>query len=426
MELDHLLRYCIEKGASDLHLKVGTPPYMRLHGELLPLAPNIPQLSREYIEDLAVKILDERQRHMFEECKEIDIAYAVRGIGRFRVNIFRQRGSVSMVIRTISIDVPSLRQLGLPEVMKDIANNERGLILITGVTGSGKSTTMASMISQINNTKHKHIITIEDPIEFLLRDNKCIISQRELGVDTTSFSKALKAAMRQDPDVILIGEIRDKDTIETALMAAETGHLVISTLHTKDTKETINRILSYFPPGSHTHVRNLLAANLKAIISLRLAKRKDKAGFVPVSEVLINNSRISDMIMQGSSAEHFNDAIEESAITYKMQSFDQNLVELVHSDKITKEEAFRITNNRADFELRLKGLNPKGEKEWQEYHKEDGEENTVNRKAHRDEWDNIPDLELDLDSFPQESEVQEEPTDSKSSGKGFFRGKNKN
>lgn len=421
MELDHLLRYCIEKGASDLHLKVGTTPFMRLHGELLPLAPNIPQLSREYIEDLAIKILDERQRHMFEECKEIDIAYAVRGIGRFRINIFRQRGSVSMVIRTISIDVPSLRQLGLPDVLKDIANNERGLILITGVTGSGKSTTMASIISQINNTKQKHIITIEDPIEFLLRDNKCIISQRELGVDTTSFSKALKAAMRQDPDVILIGEIRDKDTIETALMAAETGHLVISTLHTKDTKETISRMLSYFPSGNHSHIRNLLAANLKAIISLRLAKRKDKAGFVPVSEILINNSRISDMILQGSSAEQFNDAIEESAITYKMQTFDQNLVDLVNADKISREEAFRITNNRADFELRLKGLNPKGEKEWQEYHKAE-DDDTVHHKSHRDEWDNIPELELDLESLPSESESQEDSSEN-SNAKGFFRSK---
>lgn len=396
MDLDHLLRYVMEKGASDLHLKHGTPPMMRLHGELCPVAENVPELSREYIEDLAIKILNERQRHFFEEEKEVDVSYAVSGIGRFRVNIFRQRGSVSMVIRAIAFDVPSMKQLGLPATVAEISKRERGLILVTGVTGSGKSTTMASIISQINLDSNKHIITIEDPIEFLIRDQKSIITQRELGTDTNSFSKALRAALRQDPDVILIGEMRDRDTIETALMAAETGHLVISTLHTKDSKETINRVLSYFPSDHHQHIRNLMASNLQAIISLRLAKRKDGSGFIPAVEILQNSARIGDMIKDQSQTHRILEALEESSQSGGMQSFDQHLVELTKSNKISLDEAYRLTNHPQDFELRLKGLNPKGEKEWQDYHEDQIKEDHTQTKSGI--WNNEPELEIELET----------------------------
>lgn len=408
MELDHLLRYCLEKGASDLHLKVGSTPFMRLHGELVPLAENIPALTREQMESMTSKSLDSRQMRIFEEKKEVDVAYAVRGIGRFRINIFRQRGSISMVIRTITMEVPSLQQLGLPPILAALAEQERGLILITGVTGSGKSTSMASMISHINRHKRKHIITIEDPIEFLIRDQNCIITQRELGVDTQSFAAALKAAMRQDPDVLMIGEMRDRETIETALMAAETGHLVISTLHTKDSKETIHRILSYFPADHHEHIRSLLAANLRGILSLRLAKRKNRQGFLPVAEILINNTRISDLILRAAPGESILQAIEESSVTYHMRSFDQSLVELVRNDKITREEALRLTNNTADFELRLKGLNPRGEQEWQDYHSE--EAISPGSGSLSDDWDHIPKLELEevLENDPDDPAAEEE------------------
>lgn len=415
MELDHLLRYIVEKGASDLHLKNGSPPIMRLHGELVPVAENIPIIQSNILEGMAVKILDERQRHIFEEEKEIDTSYAISGIGRFRVNLFRQRGSVSMVIRAIAHDVPSTRQLGLPDIVNKIAAFERGLILVTGVTGSGKSTTMASMISVINRNFNKHIITIEDPIEFLIRDQKSIVSQRELGTDTTSFSKALRAALRQDPDVILIGEMRDKDTIETALMAAETGHLVISTLHTKDAKETIHRILSFFPSDAHNHVRNLLANNLKSIVSLRLAKCKNKEGFVPAVEILLNNARVASMIADPEETNRIVDAIEENSVSTGMQSFDQHLIELVKDEKISKDEALRLTNHQDDLELRMKGLTPKGEKEWQDFHESDD--------GHTGIWDDLPDLELDFDSDSGKLEKDGKADKNKGSGFGFRRKK---
>jgi twitching motility protein PilT len=417
MELDHLLRYIVEKGASDLHLKNGSPPIMRLHGELVPVAENIPVIQSNVLESMAVKILDERQRHHFEEEKEIDTSYAISGIGRFRVNLFRQRGSVSMVIRAIAHEVPSTRQLGLPDVINKIAAFERGLILVTGVTGSGKSTTMASMISVINRNFNKHIITIEDPIEFLIRDQKSIITQRELGTDTTSFSKALRAALRQDPDVILIGEMRDKDTIETALMAAETGHLVISTLHTKDAKETIHRILSFFPSDTHAHIRNLLANNLKSIVSLRLAKRKNKEGFVPAVEILLNNARVASMIIDPDETNRIVDAIEENSVSTGMQSFDQHLIELVKTEMISKEEALRLTNHQEDLELRMKGLTPKGEKEWQDFHESD--------EGHTGIWDDLPDLELDLDSDSESGKLEKagKADKNKVSGFGFRRKK---
>lgn len=414
MDLDHLLRYVMEKGASDLHLKHGTPPMMRYHGELVPVAENVPELSRDYIEDLAIKILDDRQRHLFEEEKEIDISYAIRGIGRFRVNIFRQRGSVSMVIRAIAFDVPSLRQLGLPDVVASIAKKERGLILVTGVTGSGKSTTMASMISLINREFNKHIITIEDPIEFLIRDQKSIISQRELGTDTNSFSKALRAALRQDPDVILIGEMRDRDTIETALMAAETGHLVISTLHTKDSKETINRILSHFPSDHHQHIRNLLASNLQGIVSLRLAKKKNGSGFIPAVEVLLKNARIGDMIKDQSQTHRILEALEESSMSYGMQTFDQHLIELVKSETIDLDEAKRLTNHPEDFELRMKGLKPTGEKEWQEYH-DNQEEDSGQTKSNI--WEDEPEIKLELETQISDIKPELKIDKSRKSGK---------
>ncbi len=388
MKLEEILSIAVKKSASDVHLKAGLVPVIRRHGKLRPLQQGLPQLSNEDIELMAQSIMDEQQRAAFVKNKDMDLGYGVSGLGRFRVNIFRQRGSTRMVIRNIPFNIPTIQELHLPEVVEKIADQERGLILVTGVTGSGKSSTLAAIIDHINATKNKHILTIEDPIEFLIRDRKSIISQRELGVDTNNFGNALRAALRQDPDVILIGEMRDRETIEIALVAAETGHLVLSTLHTLDAQESINRILSAFEPHQQGQIRIQLASVLKSIVSQRLARRKDKTGFVPAVEVLINNQRAREMIEDPAKTKELKIVIEESKDTLGMQSFEQSLTDLLTNDLIEFEEAMRLTNNPEDFALRFSGV-ASGDQQWQ------GASDKAKEKQSK-EWGAISDaLEID-------------------------------
>lgn len=363
MTLNEILSTALKKQASDVHLKAGLVPVIRKHGKLRPLQQGIPQLTSQQIEEMAMSMLDEEQRKTFAKMKEIDVGYGLTGVGRFRVNIFRQRGSIRMVIRNIPHTVPNLDELMLPPIIKKIAEFERGLILVTGITGSGKSSTLAAMVDHINNTQNTHILTIEDPIEFLIRDRKSIVSQRELGLDTTTFSTALRAALRQDPDVILIGEMRDPETIEIALQAASTGHLVLSTLHTMDAQETVNRILGAFEPHEQDQVRRVLAGSLKAIVSQRLARRKDKSGFVPAVEILISNQRVKEMIEDPEKTNELRGVLEESRETFNMQSFDQSLMDLLTQDLIDYDEALRLSTNPEDFNLRAAGV-ASGSPQW--------------------------------------------------------------
>ncbi len=350
----------VKKGASDVHLKAGLVPVIRKHGRLRPLQQDLPPLSNTELEEMAKALFDDEQTRIFLARKEIDLGYGISGIGRFRINVFRQRGSIRMVIRSISHKVPTLAELQLPEVLSKIADQERGLVLVTGVTGSGKSSTLAAMIDHINTNQNTHILTVEDPIEFLIRDRKSIISQRELGVDTTSFAGALRSALRQDPDVILIGEMRDRETIEIAMTAAETGHLVFSTLHTLDAQETINRILSAFEPHQHQQIRLQLASVLRAIISQRLARKKDGSGFIPAVEVMINNARTKEMIEDPVRTKELIKAIEESRDTFSMQSFDWCLMDMVKRDVIDYQEALRLSTNPENFALRFSGISSGG------------------------------------------------------------------
>ena len=366
IELDDILKLAMKKGASDVHLKAGIMPVIRRHGILRPLSTNLPSLSGDEINSMAMKIMDKRTQEKFLNEHEVDLGYGISGLGRFRVNVFRQRGTTRMVIRNIPHIVPSFKDLNLPDVIEKIAANERGLILVTGVTGSGKSSTLAAIIDYINRHKNKHILTIEDPIEFLIRDRKSIITQRELGVDATGFAASLKAALRQDPDVILIGEMRDRETIETALTAAETGHLVLSTLHTLDAQETINRIVAVFDPHHQHQIRMQIAAVLKAVISQRLARRQDKNGFVPAVEILINNTRVREMIEDRDKTKYISQAIEEGQVSWGMQSFDQSLMDLIDRRLISFEEALQLSTNPEDFRVRYSGVEAMDGKKWSE------------------------------------------------------------
>lgn len=342
--------------ASDIHLKAEQPPYVRVHGILQPIDISAPKITKDGINSLALSVMDEGQRTYYQQYKEVDIGLGVSGLGRFRINIFQQRGSVRMVIRVIPFIVPTLTDLNLPEPISKIADYERGLVLVCGATGSGKSSTLAAIIDLINRTKTKHIVTLEDPIEFLIHDQKSLISQREIGIDTLSFPDALRSALRQDPNIILIGEMRDKATIDIALTAAETGHLVLSTLHTIDAQETINRILSMHDPHQLYQIRSQLASVLKAIISQRLVRIKDGRGFVPAVEILINNKRIQDMITDQSKTSLIKLAIEEGRSGRNMQSFDQSLIDLLSKNLISYEEALLHTDNPDDFALKYSGI----------------------------------------------------------------------
>jgi twitching motility protein PilT len=355
MDVNQLLQLVVDRGASDLHLKVGTFPMARVHGHLTSLTED-KKLDHEDLVEMAAAIMPAAYRQKFRDAQEVDLAYSVPGLGRFRCNVFQQRGTVGMVLRVIPMDVLSVDQLGLPVVLQKIALQERGLVLVTGTTGSGKTTTLASMIDHINRHRAAHIITIEDPLEYLHRDNSSIISQREIGVDTRSFAHALRSALRQDPDVILVGEMRDMETIETALHAAETGHLVFSTLHTLDATETVNRIISVFPPHQQKQVRLQLASVLKAAIAQRLIPNSAGNGRVPAVEVLIATAFIKDCIVDKDKTHLIQGAIAQGTSQYGMQTFDQSIFSLYSSGQVTLDEALRWATNVDEFKLKVQGV----------------------------------------------------------------------
>lgn len=387
MKLDDILRMALEKGASDIHLKAGLTPVIRKDGGLRPLSQKIPPLTQEHMKALAFSTMDEKQKAQFEEFKEIDLGYGVSGLGRFRVSIFLQRGSLRMVVRSIPHTVPSLQDLKLPPPVGKLAHAERGLILVTGVTGSGKSSTIAAIIDDINQRVHRHILTLEDPIEFLIRDRKSLITQREIGSDTTSFARALRAGLRQDPDVIFIGEMRDRESVEIGLMAAETGHLVLSTLHTLDATETINRILSYFEGAQQRQIRLQLGSVLKGVLSQRLCQNADGKGMVPAVEVLINNPRVKKMIEDPEETADLIVAIEEGVSAWGMQSFDQSLMGLLNDGLVSVEEALRHSSRPEDLKVKLAGIAAMDGRNWN---------NQKISQKNRDEWSGLDDFELDL------------------------------
>ena len=349
-DIDASLRYLISVEGSDLHLKIPSPPLVRVHGKLAPIE-GADALEPEDTERTLRAILSDPEKlEEFAADREADFAYALPGLARFRVNAFRQRGSISIVCRAIPFKIRSMDDLGLPDVIRRLADEERGIILVTGTTGSGKSTTLASMIDQMNVAHAKHIVTIEDPIEFLHRDRNSIINQREVGHDTTSFKRALRRVLRQDPDVILIGEMRDEETVHTALSAAETGHLVLSTLHTVDAAETINRIIDFFPPHQHGQARAMIAGTLKGIISQRLVPSPDGSGRVAVCEVLVMTGRVRDMILDPNLTGRLPEVIAEGEY-YGMQTFDQALLKHVQAGRVSMEHALRAATSPHDFKL---------------------------------------------------------------------------
>jgi len=376
LNLNEILKIALKGGASDIHLKSGLPPMFRVDGALVPLK-NGERLLPEEMQNVALSIMNPVQKARFEEHRECDLAHGIPGLGRFRVNVFQQRGTVGVVFRVIPFGVKSIEQLLLPKVIERIAMENRGLILVTGTTGSGKSTTLAAMIDFINTNRTSHIMTIEDPIEFLIRDRRSIVNQREIGVDTQSFSNALRAALRQDPDVILVGEMRDFETIETAITAAETGHLVMSTLHTLDATETINRIISVFPPYQQKQVRLQLGAILKAVISQRLVPRADGKGRVPALEVMVSTARIRECIGEKERTKELPDAISNGFTTYGMQTFDQSLMHLVKQELVSYEEALKHVSNPDDFALRFRGIASTSDATWDDF--EGGEEADVDK-----------------------------------------------
>ena len=355
MHINDLLKVACEQGASDLHLKVGSHPVIRIDGRLTPL-PDAKRLMQEDTISMAFAIMSGRQKQKFKENLEIDFAYSVPGFGRFRCNVFQQRGAVGLVLRVIPAKILTVRDLMLPPVLETVSEERRGLILVTGTTGSGKSTTLAAMLDYINSTRTEHIMTIEDPIEFLHRDKKSLVNQREVEVDTKNFAQALRSALRQDPDVILVGEMRDYETIETALTSAETGHLVLSTLHTLDATETIHRIITVFPPHQQKQIRLQLASVLKAIISMRLIPRADGKGRVPAVEVLRSTGYIRECIEVKEKTKMIRDAIASGTSQYGMQTFDQSIFQLYKKDLITLEEALRRATNPDEFRLKIQGI----------------------------------------------------------------------
>ena len=353
--IDDLLQMAMSFGASDLHLRAGSYPVIRVNGELRPLS-GVSRLNQDETLEMAFSMMSNRQKQHFKEVYEVDIGYGVSGLGRFRVNIFQQRNSIGIVARVISDTIKNFSELGLPPILSKIADENRGLILITGTTGSGKSTTLAAIVDHINQTRNSHIVTIEDPIEFLHKDKNAFITQREVDVDTRSFAEALRGSLRQDPDVILVGEMRDLETMETALVAAETGHLVLSTLHTLDASETLTRILSAFPPYQQKSIRIQLAGLLKAVVSQRLMKSAKGSSRVPAVEVLISTPLIRDYILNEEKTGQIRDAISAGTSQYGMQVFDQSLFYLYQSGLITLEEALRGSTNPDEFRLRLAGI----------------------------------------------------------------------
>ncbi len=352
-----IFRAAITRGASDIHIKSGDVIRARIHGNLVPLTEQ--KLSHDQVRQLALRLIPmERHRDRIDELLDYDCSWGLPGLGRFRVNILRQRGSFMIVMRIIPIDIPTFEDLKLPRVLAKIAEAERGLILVTGVTGSGKSSTMAAMIEHINRSRQRHIVTLENPIEFLHRDKKASITQRDIGTDTDSFMTGLRAALRQDPDVILIGEMRDKETIDTALKAAETGHLVLSTVHTQNAVQTISRLIAVFEPSEQDMIRVRLSETLQAAISQRLLPRVDGRGRVVACEVMLVTGTIRDCIRDPGRTDEIQDLIEEGRDHYGSQSFDQHLMDLVNTEQVSFEVAKAAANNPSDFDLKMNVFEP--------------------------------------------------------------------
>jgi twitching motility protein PilT len=361
-DLRNVLLQMVQRGASDLHLKVGRPPTLRLHGELVDLP--LPLMRAEEMKALAEQVMSPRNVREFAEHKEADFSVGMPGVGRFRVNVYQQRGTIAFAMRAVPHVARTIDDLNLPAIIGELSLRPRGLVLVTGITGSGKSTALASMIQHINERRHANIITIEDPIEFMHRDQKCHINQREVGTDTTTFAQALRRVLRQDPDVILLGEIRDLETLETALKAADTGHLVFSTLHTTDAAQTIGRVLSFYPPHQQAEVRFSLANALAAVISLRLVPRADRPGRVPACEVLVNTAAVRDQIRDMSKSLNIPDLIRDGTVQYGMQSFDQSLMGWYTAGVISYEQALFYATNPSEFALRIQGVAASSDTSW--------------------------------------------------------------
>jgi twitching motility protein PilT len=355
MNLEKILKVAVRGGASDIILKPGALPRFRFQGEIINLADG-ETITEAMMVDWITAIVPLHMKAKLNELRDLDFAYTSANSSRFRVNLFRQKQGYAVVMRVITNHIRTMEELQLPKIMHTFAEEKRGLILVTGATGSGKSTTLASVIEKINTTYSSHILTIEDPIEFIFKERKSTINQREIGIDTESFPAALRSALRQNPDVILVGELRDKETTETALMAAETGHLVLSTLHTLDAVESITRLMSYFPPHQHTSLRMMLSQTLKAVVSQRLVARSDGKGMVPAIEILIANEVVKETILKSDNFDVLKDTIRNSRNTYGMQSFDQSLLNLHKLGVITAEEAIRNASKKKDLELAMQGF----------------------------------------------------------------------
>jgi len=371
VELEAILREGVARNASDIHLKFGAHPVFRVSGTLIPWE-DAPRLDRDALGALTRALLTDTHCKHLEERRQVDAGYGHPALGRFRVNVFYQRGELQAALRLIPPRVRQIRELSLPPVIERIASERRGLILVTGTTGSGKSTTLAAMIDHINRTADRHIITVEDPIEYLHGDEHSLITQREIGDDCTSFAIGLKGALRQDPDVILVGEMRDLETIETAILAAETGHLVMSTLHTLDAAETITRVVSAFPDHQRGQVRLILASILKGSVSQRLVPRADGLGMVPAVEVMVSTGLVKECIMLPERTREIRDAIARGYTTYGMQTFDQSLMALWREGLITFEEALAQSTNPDDFALKARGISSTSDSRWGDFDKEPG------------------------------------------------------
>jgi twitching motility protein PilT len=363
MNIRNVLEKMIAARASDLHLKAGTPPVVRVDGVLYTL--DEPPPSAQELREVCQQLLNDEQRLYFSTHSEIDFAFGVSGLARFRANIFMQRGTPALALRHVPVEVPSIEDLNLPPIVRELAFEPRGLVLVTGRTGSGKSTTLAAMIDSLNKVTTRNIITVEDPIEFLHRDRMSFIHQREVGLDTQSFRDGLRYVLRQDPDIILVGEIRDHETMSTVLMAADTGHLVMSTLHTTDVVQTLQRIISFYPPHQHDEVRLSISSNLRAVVSQRLLARRDGAGRVPAAEVMVSTPTVREYIMDPEKTVLLRDIVAEGVTQYGMQTFDQSVMSLLKQELITEEEALKNANNPNELALKLKGISGTSDRVWQ-------------------------------------------------------------
>jgi twitching motility protein PilT len=369
MNIKRVLQKMVELKASDLHVKVGTKPTSRVNGSLVQI--DEPAPTQADLETVVDQILTPKQKKVFEETKEVDFAFGVTGLARFRTNFYQQRGTTAMVFRQVPATIPSFDELNLPSVIEDLALRPRGLILVCGTVGSGKSTTLAAMLDSVNRREARNVITIEDPVEFLFRDKKSTISQREIGLDTATFAEGLKHILRQDPDVIMIGEIRDADTMRTAVMAADTGHLVMSTLHTIDATQTINRIISFFPPHQHEEVRFMLASTLQAVIALRLVPRSDREGRLPAAEIMLVTATIREYLQEQEKTSLIKSAIAEGVSQYGMQTFDQSIMKHYTEGKVSLENALRYCSNPTEFELRVKGIHATSDESWKTFERKE-------------------------------------------------------